>query len=123
MSTKHTPGPWATAGGSTGRYRTPTIEVRALTGGGVSQCIATVTSIAVGQANARLIAAAPELLEALRAARDYLSCIPESAAGGDDEAARLARLASSAIRKATGDLSADDMRRAEKIAEAQLGMA
>ena len=34
----------------------------------------------------RTAAAAPDLLAELRRAVDYLDCIPESAAGGDDEA-------------------------------------
>ena len=42
-------------------------------------------------ANARLIAAAPELHDLARAARDYLSGIPETAAGGDDAAVKLTR--------------------------------
>lgn len=42
-------------------------------------------------ANALLIAAAPELHDLARAARDYLSGIPETAAGGDDAAVRLTR--------------------------------
>jgi len=42
-------------------------------------------------ANARLIAAAPELLDMARDTRDYLSGIPESAAGGDDAAMDLVR--------------------------------
>ena len=63
---KHTPGPWKIGRGSTGRGRAPTIEVRAPHESGVDQCVATVTGIAVGTANARLIAAAPEMYEALR---------------------------------------------------------
>ncbi len=54
-------------------------------------------------ANASLIAAAPLMLEALEKARDYLSCIPESAAGGDDDAVRLCREIEAAIRAARGE--------------------
>lgn len=55
------------------------------------------------EANCRLIAAAPDLLASLRECCDYLSWgIPESAVGGDDEAIRLTRRASEAIRKAEG---------------------
>lgn len=63
------------------------------------------TSIGEATANARLISAAPEMLAALIAARDYLSCIPESAAGDDDDAMRLCRDAGAAIAKATGSES------------------
>jgi hypothetical protein len=35
--------------------------------------------------------------EALRACCDYLDCIPESAAGGDDEALRLVKMARAAL--------------------------
>lgn len=44
-----------------------------------------------------------EMLAALAACADYLSMIPESAAGGDDDAVRLERIAREAIRKATGE--------------------
>lgn len=37
------------------------------------------------------------VLEALKACRDYLSCIPESAAGGDDDAVALTNRASARI--------------------------
>jgi hypothetical protein len=37
------------------------------------------------------------LAAALRDCRDYLECIPEAAAGGDDEAGRLTRLANAAL--------------------------
>ena len=39
----------------------------------------------------------PFLSEALRGCRDYLDGIPESAAGGDDEARRLVRMADRAL--------------------------
>ena len=39
----------------------------------------------------RLERAAPELVALVREARDYLSGIPETAAGGDDEAVSLTR--------------------------------
>lgn len=40
----------------------------------------------------------PGLSEALRGCRDYLDGIPESAAGGDDEARRLVRMADRALK-------------------------
>ena len=48
---------------------------------------------------ARRIVALPDVEAALRLCRDYLSCIPESAAGGDDDAVYLARIASEALAK------------------------
>ena len=48
---------------------------------------------------AKRIAGAPDLEAALRLCRDYLSCIPESAAGGDDEAVYLTRIANEALAK------------------------
>jgi hypothetical protein len=54
------------------------------------------------RANARLISAAPEMYEALRDVSEYLDAIPESAAGGDDEAASLARKCRAAIAKVEG---------------------
>ena len=50
---------------------------------------------------ARLIVAAPELLLMLNIVTDYLDCIPESAAGGDDEAVQLVRQCRATIAKAT----------------------
>jgi hypothetical protein len=41
----------------------------------------------------RIAAAAPDLHAALQFCYEYLDGIPESAAGGDDEAVRLARIA------------------------------
>lgn len=35
---------------------------------------------------------APAMVIALRSARDYMSCIPEAAAGGDNEAHKLVKL-------------------------------
>lgn len=51
---------------------------------------------------ARIHGEGARLLAALIARRDYLSCIPESAAGGDDDAVRLAKLATAAIAAAEG---------------------
>jgi hypothetical protein len=51
----------------------------------------------------RLVHAAPDMLAELRAARDYLSCIPEAAAGGDDIAVWLTKRIDAVIEKATGE--------------------
>ena len=53
-------------------------------------------------ANARLIAAAPSMLDALRDCFEYLDGIPESATGGDDDAVNLASRARKALDLATG---------------------
>ena len=50
-----------------------------------------------------LTIAAPRLLEACTRARDYLSTIPESAAGGDDDAVALCRVLYEAIKAAIGE--------------------
>ena len=58
MSTKHTPGPWAVLTGEFALYVTPA---------GGSRAIAQIPPVSQdAEANARLIAAAPELLEALQ---------------------------------------------------------
>lgn len=94
----HTPGPW---------FMSTTFGQQGLIGPKDYSPVASVTGYYTlhGQteANARLIAAAPELLNILRKCRDYLSCIPESSAGGDDDAVMLAQEASSVIAKATGE--------------------
>ena len=81
MNNTHTPGPWEV-------WREPGIETRDLSvgpvNGGISVAdivttnahgIATAESISTGHANANLIAAAPELLEACEAALLRLSLI------------------------------------------------
>lgn len=65
METKHTPGPWFTK-----REGFSTVYVEARIGGGFLQEIAACGPTAAGiqqqDANAKLIAAAPDLLEALK---------------------------------------------------------
>lgn len=94
MMAKHTPGPWA-------HHNTPTpfIYVNA---GGLPIC-QIYTSTAHGQsmgeqfANAHLIAAAPELLEALR---EIFHDVKQGAIPNDDD--EWWKKASTAIAKATG---------------------
>ena len=57
---------------------------------------------------ARLLASALDMYELLRQCHDYLDCIPETAAGGDDEARALAATVLSLIDKIDGD--SDDTR-------------
>ena len=83
MSAKHTPGPWkATARHVTAPETEDRLELRVTIGGGNRDD---------NRANARLIAAAPDLLEALEAC--YAALHPNSAEG---------KAASAAIAKATG---------------------
>jgi hypothetical protein len=88
ITIKHTPGPWH-------------IGVRTYYAGrdvygphGQAVAVAELKLLmhpSEAEANARLIAAAPELAVLVRKTRDYLSGIPETAAGGDDEAVALTR--------------------------------
>lgn len=96
---KHTPGPW-TVGVDEQDHGRPYVKDAE---GYVVCALIFEPGTGEPEANARLIAAAPDLLEALRACHDYLSCIPESAAGGDDDAVGLTRRAAAAISKATGN--------------------
>ena len=76
-----TPGPWAQAGQ---RVNGPQGVLVAWCGEASSIDVAGgfyAVSKTEAEANARLIAAAPDLLAAVRAAHDYLRCIPEAAAG------------------------------------------
>jgi len=52
---------------------------------------------------APLWSAAPDMYDALKAAFEYLDAIPETAAGGDGEAIRIARLCRAALAKARGE--------------------
>ena len=91
---KHTPGEWFTH-----REGHSTVYVECRIGGGLIQEVAACRPTAAGreqqEANARLIAAAPELLEALQEVAD---CGAE-AWGEDRPCVRIAR---AAIAKATG---------------------
>jgi len=61
---KHTPGPWRTED----LFVYPTDETKTA----VADCGRTIYNIEQGRANAKLIAAAPELLEMLKAAKEHL---------------------------------------------------
>ena len=75
MKMKNTPGPWY-ANGS--RYGTIYIEAQAVIDKRLLQEVCAVGPVELGreqqEANARLIAAAPELLEAVRAAEALTAC-------------------------------------------------
>lgn len=68
--TKHTPGPWHLLGA-----KTHTIGIAAAVdpGWGAIATVYASNNLPVGNANARLIASAPDLLEALEAIRGYCS--------------------------------------------------
>lgn len=95
---KHTPGPWA-AGPCC--HISGWVEIEADAPGAV---IASARNQPdeVNIANARLIASAPQMLEALEDAADYFHDIPESSVGGDDEAVRIASVIRAAIAAAKG---------------------
>ena len=111
MSAKHTPGPWVVRQSSCGSVGTDSMLI-ALTYGDDPDCKADDRM----RANARLIAAAPELLEALRVARDCVSTdrqaladshtgpdgLDEDGAAGVAEYDRALAVIDSAIAKAEG---------------------
>ena len=97
---KHTPGPWQT---DQAEHDAPYQDIRIHAGKG-SICSVWIDDAplhdynAEQRANARLIAAAPELLEALRTAVDHLEGMPDQ----EDVAACVVK-ARAAIAKATGE--------------------
>ena len=88
MSAKFTPGPWE-AIARTNAY----IEIEAPNQPGYAAKKVATVSLTNHEANARLIAAAPDLLEALQFIRT----------NGEDQADKAARMAIAAIAKATGE--------------------
>lgn len=98
----HTPGPWVTLPEEVDK---PYIRIRGTRPGGRYKVANVITPVYEGvhereadetRANARLIAAAPELLEALRAVLPYLT----DGEDAGDEATQLAPIARTAIQKA-----------------------
>ncbi len=95
---EHTPGPWRVfKGGVSGRI----IGIGELNGEGVCDCGFGVWrgGSEEAEANARLIAAAPELLEALQKARNALDLVDDDSEFHDVQSAR--EMADAAIAKAT----------------------
>jgi hypothetical protein len=93
---KHTPGPWS----SERIWDTPATRVHARVDGGVPVALADVFSMrepGEREANAQLIAAAPEMLSALARALSWLSSYPGGGAMKCYDEVR------SAIKKATGE--------------------
>jgi hypothetical protein len=96
---KHTPGPWSIApSGQTVWADFPHDDPNSGLRVGIAREIArTTANDPTDRANASLIAAAPALVDVLRECMDYLSCIPESAAGGDDAAGQICKRARAAL--------------------------
>lgn len=93
---KHTPGPWAA--GLTENRKVPALVVGATSACGFAPLVCHVQSadIDIGNANARLIAAAPELLSALQGLLKGIFDGPDEA-----NAAMLVAKARDAVNKAT----------------------
>ena len=94
MESNHTPGPWGIDINSVGEYLISAGPI-----GTPVDYLAVITNRKRSKANARLIAAAPELLEAVEAASDYFHDFTES----DQEETDLAKLMRAAIAKAKGE--------------------
>lgn len=88
---KHTPGPWATDGGDTVVAMGNQIVVTAPAPDGASR--------EEMKANARLIAAAPDLLAALKA----IFVLRPAGVGANEYALTVERIANDAIAKAKGE--------------------
>ena len=109
MTAKHTPGPWYALRGQrnisirhkTGDRLLPMVNVASVRGQFPTDC-----PYGSSEANARLIAAAPELLDALIA---LLGVAPSKApgagliVGAEEKHANALQAARAAIKKATGD--------------------
>ena len=101
MTAKHTPGPWSWCAVG---WEEPSgaFDIEATTADGRHVIIASRYDwqhrVEESEANARLIAAAPELLEALRGLRRWMG-----PCGLDEEIDAAMRAADAAIAKATGD--------------------
>lgn len=95
--TKHTPGPWRFVRGYDNSNAVITGEGYGL------ECVALVKSTSCPQSDARLIAAAPELLEALKHCYDLLGRYEINRVDGDQIADEAMSIVRSAITKATGE--------------------
>ena len=93
---QHTPGPWSLANGNDLQIDGPNGEAVAWT----ETCV----GIERDRANARLIAAAPDLLAACMAVLDDLEMVPGKVyQGGIEPSVETKQMLRDAIRKATGD--------------------
>ena len=99
MTNKHTPGPWRVSVDMRGLGNVPVAGVETVEGFSIANCGTH------GEANASLIASAPDLLEALQAMLDADDAICNNIGRGVDQAmARIAAIdsARAVIARATG---------------------
>ena len=96
---KHTPGPWKTQP----HISLDRLEIRDADGRRIAECAMDFPmSAKTHDANARLIAAAPELLEAAEHAWTFVSDILETGMSQSEEVRALERALKDAIAKAKG---------------------
>lgn len=94
----HTPGPWSAGAPQYARLRrTPDKQKRPITAANHP-----VIANAYGEANARLIAAAPDLLEALIQANNVLEIVARISPDDVPRTGSVGQMARDAIAKATG---------------------
>lgn len=95
---KHTPGPWSL----NKRFKSPVVALDLKDGGALLPIVDAVHGFdnAQAKANARLIAAAPELLEALQELRANIGAASLSQ---NEKGKQVRALADAAIAKATGE--------------------
>lgn len=91
MTSKHTPGPWAHDSGSTLVITEEYI---------IADCTAAALPESEQEANARLMAAAPELLEACKDALEFIDFLMHDSLVSDGETRNMLR---AAIAKAEGE--------------------
>lgn len=105
MKTKHTPGPWKICGGFIADSRGEAAIAKFVPIDGVTWCDSAAGNET--QANARLIAAAPELLAALQELTEGMQLVMDPATGkpynGSDDGISARNRALLAISKATND--------------------
>lgn len=100
---KHTPGPWQVSGGRSRQDAYGhTVGPDGFGIACVFYCDRTTADHIASLADARLMAAAPELLEALKEAKDGLRYWEPQTAHGAREMARICALVDAAIKKAEG---------------------
>lgn len=101
-ATKHTPGPW-TVEHDGPSLAFVTAKAETITGAKWGIVCSVTSDFEHGEANARLIAAAPELLEALEWARDHLNNLEHSEGGLNPGEEHVREKVLAAIAKAKGE--------------------
>lgn len=89
-----TPGPWEVAAGMTGEHAklNGLVVIEGAGGRAVASCVNSDLPLGEQRANARAVAAVPEMVEALTLAEDYIGDMPRN-----PDADRLYRLIASAL--------------------------